>query len=454
MAINTSDVALNAPIKRVALSSMSAFALIIAGAGLTCCSQLVIARIVGAETYGIYAYVLAWTVVLANFCTLGFDVALLRFMPVYQTEGAWALLRGVIQYAERRSMSLAAAVILVGSLVVLVHASSAEVRNTFLVGFALVPISTWLAIRCSIVRAFGGVVLAVAPDRVVREGVLLGLVVLASAMFDRQRVDAPIVMTAMLAGSVVGLAVATLAVHNARPRILNTITAAYAAPTWRRAALPLVVLGATELLMNRTGVLLLGWMGNTRDAGIYSLAFNIAFVVALPRTAINTLFAPTISGLFARKEEVTLQALIAKAASWTLAGAALLALILAIIAEPLLTWFGHGFADGATAMRILLLGQVIAAAAGSQLHVMTMTGHERSAAALLVASAAANAIASVVLINSFGLTGAAIAATVAIVGWNLAMAYFLWRRLHLLPGVIALFVAPLVANKRETQPAE
>jgi len=37
------------------------------------------------------------------------------------------------------------------------------------------------------------------------------------------------------------------------------------------------------------------------------------------------------------------------------------------------------------ALRILLVGQVIAAGAGSQMHVMAMTGHERTAAALLVA---------------------------------------------------------------------
>jgi hypothetical protein len=37
------------------------------------------------------------------------------------------------------------------------------------------------------------------------------------------------------------------------------------------------------------------------------------------------------------------------------------------------------------ALRILLVGQVIAASAGSQMHVMAMTGHERAAAALLVA---------------------------------------------------------------------
>jgi O-antigen/teichoic acid export membrane protein len=246
-------------------------------------------------------------------------------------------------------------------------------------------------------------------------------------------------MAAMLVSSVVGLGFATLAARRVQPRAVALVLPAYAAPIWRRTAVPLVILGATELLMNRTGVLLLGWLGDTANAGIYSLIFNIAFVATLPRAAVNTLFAPTISGLFAQKDMATLQVLVARAASWTLIGAICISAVLAFIAEPLVTWFGRDFEAGVPALRILLLGQVIVSSAGSQLHLMTMTGHERSAAVLLFVIAAGNAVGSAALISLIGLIGAATAATIAVIGWNLAMSYFLWHRLHLLPGVLALF---------------
>jgi O-antigen/teichoic acid export membrane protein len=90
-------------------------------------------------------------------------------------------------------------------------------------------------------------------------------------------------------------------------------------------------------------------------------------------------------------------------------------------------------------LRILLVGQVIAASAGSQMHVMTMTGNERGAAALLIAGALGNIIAGVALIYLYGLVGAAIASTMTLIVWNVAMALFIWRRLNLLSGVLALF---------------
>ena len=96
----------SARIRRVALGGLTAFAIYMASAGVTACSQLLIARIVGAQTYGVYAYVIAWMTILAYFSTLGFDTALLRFVAAYQTMREWSLARGIIQYAERRALAV------------------------------------------------------------------------------------------------------------------------------------------------------------------------------------------------------------------------------------------------------------------------------------------------------------------------------------------------------------
>jgi O-antigen/teichoic acid export membrane protein len=442
----------NAPVRRVIRGGSAAFAIHVAAVGTTYCSQLLIARMVGVDSFGVYAYATALMVVLAYFAALGFDVALLRFVPAYEAQRRWDLLRGVINYAQRRVSAVGITVILIGISVTAVRGAgmSPELRNAFLVGFMLVPVWALLWIRCSAVRAFGGVVWSIAPDRLFREGMVIGFVALATLGLGLQ-VDASQVVTATLVSSSIGLALTSVAMRRLRPHAADNVEPEYDAPTWRRVALPLVILGATEALMNRTGVLIFGWLGDIKDAGIYSLAFNIAFVVALPRTALNTLFAPAISNFFTRKDQATLQLLVASAASLTLLAAVGIALVLAVMADPLLKWFAPGLEDGVPALRILLLGQMLAAGAGSQLCVMTMTGHERSAAALLVACAVGNGIASAVLIGLFGLTGAAIATSSSLVIWNVAMALFLWRRLHLLPGVLGMLGLPLPKEKAQVQ---
>ena len=427
-------------IERVTRGGVTSFFIYGAGIGLTYCSQLLIARMVGVHAYGVYAYAYAWMVVLAYMSALGFDVALLRFVPAYEAVRNWPLLCGVIQYGQRRAGAVSLAVALIGVCAVRLGDEAQPLRDTLLIGLWLVPVWALLWIRCSVVRAFGGVALALAPDRVVRDGLLVVLIGVATFGLG-WTLDAPTIMTATLITSLVGLALASLGMRRMRPSVVTDVAPEYDAAIWRRTAVPLVIIGAAEPLLNRTGVILLGWFGQTKDAGIYSLVFNIAFVVALPRIAINTLFAPTISSLFARKDQAMLQALVTTAASWTLAASACIAFVLFVLAEPFLGWFGPGYDAGVPALRILLIAQVVAAGAGSQMHVMIMTGHERGAALLLVSHTVVNAALSVWLIGLLGTNGAAMATGAILVVWNAAMGLFLWRRLDLVPGVLAVFQA-------------
>lgn len=421
-------------VDKVARGGVKAFMIYSAGIALTYFSQLIVARVVSVETFGLYTYVFAWMVVLVYFSTLGFDVGVLRFIPVYKNEKAWPLLRGVIQYAQRRAAAVAVLLASAGAVTVLAWESPPDRRSTFLVGFALVPALALLRIRCAIVRALGGVVLALAPDRIVRESVLIGLIGFATLVLG-WTVDAPLAMAATLIGAATGLACTIVAMRLLPPDFNTSVPPEYDASTWRQAAIPLVIMGATEVAMNRTGILLLGWFVDTKDAGIYGLAFNVALVVTLPRIAVNTLFAPEIASLYMRSDKATMQVLITRSARWTLCVGAAIAIVLYIAAEPLLAWFGPGYEAGAPALRILLIGQVLVASAGSQLYVMTMTGHERAALVLLVSSALANVVASLILVHYLGSTGAAIGTTAALVVWNVAMAIFLKRRLGLSPGI-------------------
>ncbi len=435
--------------RRLARGSIVAFGIHVGGAGLTYCSQLLIARSIGAEGFGIYAYVFSWVTMLAYLAVLGFDVSLLRFIPAYRAQGEWPLLRGVIRYAERWAAIVGLAVVLAGVVIVKlwVHAPSTDLADTFLAGFLLVPVLALLWIRCAVVRAFGGVVSALAPDRMVRDGLLLGLIGLAAFGLG-WRIDAPAAMLGTLLSALAGLALVSLAKRRRMRQAPFAAPSASAGGVWARAALPLVVIGVAGVAVNRTGVMLLGWAGHTTDAGIYAMAFNVAFLVVLPRTAVNVLFAPAIAELFARKDMAAFQALATKTSVWTLLSATGIALPLALLAEPLMGWFGRDFSAGVPALRLLLLGQVIAAGAGSQLFLLTMTGHERSAAVLMLLNAVVNAGLCAVLIHFFGLTGAAIGATVTIIVWNAAMALLIRRILHVAPSVLAAFRLPAAEKPR------
>src|SRR5438477_322697 len=84
----------------------------------------------------------------------------------------------------------------------LARASIAELAVTFLLGLAAVPFLALHLIGASLVRAFGGIVAALAPERIVRDGVLLAIV--AAVFWDKPyRLDATLAMGATLVSSIV-----------------------------------------------------------------------------------------------------------------------------------------------------------------------------------------------------------------------------------------------------------
>lgn len=418
-----------------------AFGIYAASAALAYGSQLMAARLMGATSFGIYAYVLAWMTFLAYFCALGSDVSLLRFVAAYKATRRWDLLRGIVRYAERRTAAIGLTVAAIGILGAIFRyiGTTSEAAHTFAIGFPLTPLLALLWIRCSTVRALGGLVSAIAPERIVRDMALIGALFGFAQIFSN-RIEAPIAMLSTVLAALVALAIVSASRRRLFPVAAQTETRSYDRELWRRTGLPLMIITTVEILWNRTGIIVLGWLGDTRGAGLYSLAFNIAFVAALPRTAINAVYAPAISDLFVRHRKAELQALIAKASFLTLIGAFGMSLPLWLLTEPILRLFGPDFAAAAPLIRILLIGQVVAAAFGSQLYVMTMTGEEIPAAVIILGTVAINFLSAVWLTQSLGRSGAAVATVGTLVLWNVAMALFIWRRLSLWPS-LAGFIA-------------
>ena len=200
----------------------------------------------------------------------------------YEAQRRWDLVRGVITYAQRRVSAVGIVVILIGVWVVAMRSAwtSTELRNAFFIGFMPVPTWALLWIRCSVIRAFGGVVWSI--DRLVREGMVIGLVALAT-LGRGLRVDASQVVAAALLSSIVGLALTSVARRRLRPHATDSLQSRYDAATWRRVAVPLVTLAAAEALLNRAGVLILGWFGDIKDVGSNLVIWNVAMGLFLWR---------------------------------------------------------------------------------------------------------------------------------------------------------------------------
>ena len=421
---------------RLARGAAGAITINVAGVGIGFLAQLVLARVLGAESYGVYAYVSAWVAVLSLLTTLGFQAGLLRFASAYAAQEQWGLLRGVVRYAERRVLLAGMGLAGVGAAIIagLGDQLSGALAHTFLIGFAVFPVVAILQVRASVLRAFGRVVAALVPNRPLRQlVVLLGVGTLGVGMGD---VGPPLAMAITLAGALLGLGWISRSLRRARPRALTEAAIAEERTLWLSATRFMFLLAAAQLLMDRADMLLLGLFDGTTSAGIYAIAYGIAALVTFVLTAVNIIFAPTIAALYAQGDRSGLQTLVTTTAWWTTLSALALALPLLVFPEIWLGLFGKAFVAGSNALRILIIGQLVNAIAGSVSYLMMMTGQERQAALIVVGATAGNLVLNLLLIPPFGMEGAAIANAATLTAWNVAMAIFVWRKLDIVPSIL------------------
>ena len=435
----------------LAVASITAFTVFGAGTGVSFLAQVVSARLLGVDAYGEYAIVVAWIILAASLCTVGFHVSLVRLLPAYLRLEMWAEASGAVRFAIGVAFFVSVFVAALGSAVITIFISTMhpELAHAFQIGLVALPFLTLHLVVASIVRAFGGVVLALAPERILRDGVILmGLI---GAAMVGATMNAATAATVMLVSSVVILLVVLYGAHRLRPIALVGRVPSYAVREWGALALPLVCLTLADNLLTRSGVMVLGMSGRTRDAGVFAVAFSLAQLSALPRMAVATVFAPTVSDLHVGQDRSALQILSIRAAWLSFLGTACVAIPIVVLAPVLLSWFGPGFADGASVVSVLAFGQLVCAAFGPQQHLITMTGHERVAATLLTVCAVATFAFCMIMSNTLGIFGVAVAVVASLVIWNIAMAQFIHARLHLLPGLAAPFMRRTTAALKRSE---
>jgi O-antigen/teichoic acid export membrane protein len=207
---------------------------------------------------------------------------------------------------------------------------------------------------------------------------------------------------------------------------------------WRHSANTLLVFGCLQTLFGQIGVLILGWLSDSADAGVFAVTARIADLTQFPLVALNVVAAPTIARLHAEGDKAALQSMVTATARWVALAAFCISVPFLISPEFFLNLFGPGFGVGADTLRIVLIGQLLQATAGSVNNLLIMSGNHRTGTVLLATAVIGNILLAVILMPSFGIEGVGLARAVAVTGLTISATYFAWKRLGIVPSVFGI----------------
>lgn len=427
---------------RLAGSAAGSLVLRVGSAVLGLTVSILLARLLGAEEYGAYAFAYALVMLLALPAQAGLPTLLVREVARYEIDGRWGLLRGLLRRSNQLVALLTTLIVTVALLLMFVFdlGFTPVQRATFSWALALLPVMALGNLRGATLRGLRKVVQGQLPEMVIRPGLfvlalLAFLPITSLPVTEAVELTPPLAMALHAVAALVAFLIGVWLLRRELPGTIVTTRRAYETRAWLRSLLPLTLLAGVAMINNQMDIVLLGVLGTVSDVGVYKVAFSASTPIVFALAAINVVVAPYFARAYSSGDREALQRLATWSARVSITAALPGAVLLIIFGEPLLGFvFGGEFATGARSLALLAVGQLGAVAAGSVGNILNMTGHEGDTVFASGLAALVNLVLNLALIPVLGIEGAATATAVSLILWNLILVF----RVHSRTGIISL----------------
>lgn len=202
-----------------------------------------------------------------------------------------------------------------------------------------------------------------------------------------------------------------------------------------KVASPMLLSGLMIYLLNWTDVLMLGIMVDEKQVGIYNISYKLGTIGFLVIVSVSTFVTPRISELYGKGNLCELKELIHKSTRLIALLSIPIVLILILISDFLLSFFGVEDVSGKRALIIVAFGVLFSAMCGNVDQILNMTNNQKVLRNITVVCLILNISLNFILIPILGIEGAAIASLISNVFINLLCLYYIKQKL----GFFTLF---------------
>ncbi|MBW2072030.1 MAG: flippase [Deltaproteobacteria bacterium] len=424
----------------------------IIGRSLWFLCQVLIARFLGANVFGLYILGLGVLKITELFSRLGLHVGAMRFVAIYH-KSAPERIKGILISVSTISFITGT---LVGGLVYLaagmisVSLFHKPELTAILKTFSIcIPFMSTMMVVATTTRGFHTakyyVYIADLAQPVVNTILVIISISLGLGVIG--------LIKAFIISYIISLLVAFYLLVKEFPAIITkSVRIEYDIRTLLLYSFPLMLSGLLMFLVRWTDTIMLGLMKQSADVGIYRAASQIPIFLGLILTAINSVYAPTIAQIHHQNEKERLEKILKTTTRWIFLFTFPLVIILAFSSREIISVFGNEFiAKGAPVLIIITLAQFINCITGGVGIILGMTGKQNMLVINSAVLVLVNILLNVIFIPIYGCLGAAIASGISIAGVNilrLIEVYFFYRIhpynpsyfLGIMSGIISIII--------------
>jgi O-antigen/teichoic acid export membrane protein len=402
-------------------------------------TQVLLARWMGDFQYGVLVVVWVGAVLVGGLACLGFQTAILRFIPEYLQRGEVALLRGVVIGSRVQGFIAATLLAIIGGTGLYFFRDRLE--SYYLIplylGAVTLPMMAIAELQDGLSRAFNWADLGLWPTYVVRP--LLVLVFMWVAVHLGAAPDAVTGMGAVIAATYLTSVGQLLMLARRVRRAVPPGPRDYAPSHWMSIAFPIFIVEGLFNLLTNVDIMLVGHYAAPDQVAIYYATAKTLVLLHFVYYAVKAGSAQRFSQYYANGDRTQLAIFLRDTIHWTFWPTLGLAVFLFVFGRPLLLFFGPSFGAGYPLLFILSAGILVRASIGPAEILLAMAGQQRIAAVVYVGTFVVNVALNIYLIPRYGLSGAAFAVSTSLIVETIALYTLIATRLGLRCSILTAF---------------
>ena len=379
-------------------------------------ARLVLARGLSVEEFGLFNAVFSFLGMIGIFKSLGFDKALIKFIPEFRHESRNDFIKSSIVYV--------ALIQLITNIIVIIavyflssylsmkffHSPQADIALK-LMAIAFFLDSFVLALKFAF-QGFGEMLYFSMID-VIRMLIVIAVVIVGFKL--NYGLLSP-VAAYIIAPAVLLIIFGSIFLKRVFPEFFSSSVVFDRNLLKRISKYSIFVMetSAAALILYYTDILALTYFSDLKNVGLYSVALPTAKVFLYFPRAIGGILLPLAAELWAKKEEKLLRAGMESLYKFSIIMIAPLVFIMFSFTELLITvLYGPSYILASAPMKILSIGMIFAILYGININFFAGIGQPKITSKITYTAALFNFMANIILIPYIGIIGAAIATTIS-----------------------------------------
>jgi O-antigen/teichoic acid export membrane protein len=372
--------------------------------------QLLIARWLHVEHYGVYSLIYTTAFVLATLAALGFPVQLSRLVPLYLQQNEMGLLHGYLRFALGTAFKLGMLFFLLSIPIVWFAEGAKGQVEEWITGLALIPLLS-VGFVLEGVLAARKQWLASLAQAIIVPIIFLGFAFVITRYFEKEEME--YIFAAMGVALMIGMKIEYHYYRKSLPPELWEAPMQFQRKEWLKTSAQILVIATFVIILLRADLLVVGYFKGKHSAGLYNAVISLLMVLPLWQAAINAVTNPDIAPLYKNGDMATLQRLVSRGIWLAFWPTLVLGAIYIVFGKYFLSFFGEGFEAAHPVLVILTTLYIAQAGTGNPGYLLMMAGKPTALTKTLAVVIIVDVILLMALTPLAGIQGAALSTLLA-----------------------------------------